>query len=182
MSGSSPLPGLCFWGNSWHLETKKRPHETALGLRRFGVVAALPSTIGLPLRGPLLPRALLAKRADRLSLGAEEMATAVLEGYTNSLNAGGAAVLSFLKRSIPVCAPWRWPPSVIHLRFWSKLSKLPKHQTTEISYATARAVFARGIRGPDLRASDCRRGEPWATRLCGNRSLQSRFCSPRGKS
>jgi hypothetical protein len=90
------------------------------GVNDFDEAARMPYTLDLV---RLVTSALLAKREGRLSLGAEEMATAVLEGYTGSLDMGGSPfVLEEEHPSLRTMAmAFEREPS----RFWSKLAKLP---------------------------------------------------------
>jgi hypothetical protein len=90
--------------------------------------------------------ALPAKRADRLSLGAEEMATAVLEGYTNSPNAGGGPFI--LEEEHPSLRTLAMAAERDLSRFWSELSKLPSTKPPKSVMRLLEQSLPEGSEGP----------------------------------
>lgn len=90
------------------------------GVDDFDDVARMPYAIDL-IR--LVTSAILAKRENALTLDESEAATAVLEGYSESLQAGGKPFI--LEESHPGLREMAMDAEREPTKFWSKLVKLP---------------------------------------------------------
>jgi Uncharacterized protein conserved in bacteria (DUF2252) len=91
------------------------------GVNDFDEVARMPYALDL-IR--LVTSAILAKREDALAINASDAATAVLEGYSESLEAGGNPFI--LEESHPGLREMALDAGRDPTKFWSKLVKLPR--------------------------------------------------------
>ena len=90
------------------------------GVNDFDEVARMPYAIDLV---RLVTSAILAKRDNDLAIDPSDAATAVLEGYADSLEAGGNPFI--LEESHPSLRDMATGAERAPAQFWSKLGKLP---------------------------------------------------------